>query len=66
MAGRSESLGEHLIGPGIKKRKRSRTPPEEITSGDEARYLEQEARAAKRMTEGDPNYEDTSTTSSLE
>jgi hypothetical protein len=64
MAGRSESLGEHSIGPGIKKRKRSETPPEEITSGDESRYVAQEERAAKRMADCDPDYEDTPTKSS--
>ncbi|CAG5188981.1 uncharacterized protein ALTATR162_LOCUS12076 [Alternaria atra] len=36
MVNRSESLGEHSVGPGIKKRKRSETPPEEINSNDEA------------------------------
>lgn len=49
MVGRSESLSEHSIGPGIRKRKRSETPPKEITSGDEAGYVEEEERAAKCM-----------------
>jgi len=49
MVGRSESLGEHSIGPGIRKRKRSETPPKEMTSGDEAGYVEEEERAAKRV-----------------
>lgn len=53
MIGRSESLGAHSIGPGVKKRKRSETPPEEITSGDKSRYTEQEKRVAKRMADGD-------------
>jgi hypothetical protein len=44
----------------VKKRKRSKTPPEEITSGDETRYVKQEERAAKRMADEDPDYEDTS------
>ena len=42
MVGQLESLGEHLIAPGLKKRKRSETPSDQITSGDEARYVEQE------------------------
>jgi len=41
---RAGSLGIHLVAPGVKKRKRSATPPDEIASGDEARYVEQEER----------------------
>jgi hypothetical protein len=43
--------------PGVQKRKRSETPPERMASGDEAKYIEQEERAAKRMEDNDPNYE---------
>ncbi|KAF2004129.1 hypothetical protein P154DRAFT_519687 [Amniculicola lignicola CBS 123094] len=53
------SLSKDSLAPGIKKRKRSQTPPEEITSGDEARYVEQEERAAKRMADDDSDYEST-------
>ncbi|KAF2444025.1 hypothetical protein P171DRAFT_413724 [Karstenula rhodostoma CBS 690.94] len=60
MVERSESLGEHKLGPGVKKRKRSETPPEDINSSDEARYVEQEVRAAKRGAEDDPDYDDNS------
>jgi hypothetical protein len=60
----TESLGKHSIGPGVKKRKRFPTPPEEITSSDEARYVGREERAAKRMADDDPDYEDTSMRSS--
>jgi alkylated DNA nucleotide flippase Atl1 len=35
------SLGKHSIAPGLKKRKRSETPPEQIASGDEAKYVGQ-------------------------
>ena len=45
--------------PGVKKCKRSETPPEWIASDDEAWYIEQEKRAAKRVAEDDPDYEDT-------
>jgi len=55
--GRSESLGEHSLAPGLKKRKRSETPPDQITSGDEAIYAEQEEKAAKRMMQEDSDYE---------
>ncbi|PVH92418.1 hypothetical protein DM02DRAFT_733711 [Periconia macrospinosa] len=58
------SLGQHSIGPGVKKRKRSETPPEEITAGDEARYIEREERAAKRLAQNDPDYEDRLSTKS--
>ncbi|CAI6226660.1 unnamed protein product [Periconia digitata] len=51
-----ELLGEHALPPEIKKRKRSETPPEEINSSDEARYVEQEERAAKRIAESDSDY----------
>jgi hypothetical protein len=42
---------------GIQKRKRSGTPPEAIASGDGARYVKQEERAAKRIADDDPDYE---------
>jgi len=50
------SLGMHLIAPGLRKRKRSETPPEQITTSDEARYIEQEKRVARRMEDNDPDY----------
>jgi hypothetical protein len=64
MEGQSESLSEHFIPPGLKKRKRSETPPDQITSGDEAKYVEQEGRAAKRTAESDSDYENASVKSS--
>lgn len=60
MVGGMESLGEHSIPSRLKKRKRSETPPDQITSGDEARYVEQEERAAKRMADDDSDYKDAS------
>ena len=36
---RAQSLIKHSFAHEVKKRKRSETPPEEITSGDEARYV---------------------------
>jgi hypothetical protein len=30
-----------------------------IALGDEAKYIEQEERVAKRMADGDPDYQDT-------
>jgi len=53
------SLGKHSVAPGIKKRKRPETPPEEIASGDEARFMEQERKVAKRMEAQDFSYDDT-------
>ena len=53
---RLESLSRSLIAPGLRKRKRSETPPEQITSSDEARYTEQEERVARRMEDNDPDY----------
>jgi len=53
-----KSLGKHSVAPGVKKRRRSKTPPEEITPGDEARYIEQERKVAKRMGARDFNYEE--------
>ncbi|CAI6342366.1 unnamed protein product [Periconia digitata] len=52
------SLSKHLVAPGIRKRKRPDTPPEEIASSDEAQYMEQERKVARRMEAQDPNYED--------
>lgn len=57
---RLRSLGKHSIAPGIKKRKRPETPPDQITSDDEARYVEQEERVAKRIAGDDPDYENLS------
>jgi hypothetical protein len=54
--GRKELIRDSLIG--VKKRKRSDTPLERITSDDEAWYTNQEKRAAKHMAEDDPDYED--------
>ncbi|KAI9763276.1 MAG: hypothetical protein M1839_006523, partial [Geoglossum umbratile] len=51
------ALVKHSILPGVKKRKRSETPPERMASDDEAKYVEQEQRAAKRMADDDPDYE---------
>lgn len=54
---RLESLGKHSIAPGLKKRKRSETPPERMTSDDEGRFIEHEERVAKRLADDDPEYE---------
>ncbi|KAH7548751.1 hypothetical protein J3E72DRAFT_399395 [Bipolaris maydis] len=59
-----DALVKHTIAPRVKKRKRSATPPEKITSSDEAMFAEQEERAAKRA-ECDIDYEERSSTNSL-
>ena len=51
-----KSLSKHLIAPGLKKRKRSETPPEEIGPRDKARYTKQEDKVARRMEDDDPDY----------
>lgn len=56
-------LGKHTVPVGMRKRKRSKTPEEEIASGDEARFLKQEQKAAKRAAIDDLDYETTSTES---
>ena len=53
---RREPLVKTSIPYGVKKRKRSRTPPEEMASDDEAKYVEQERKVAKRMSDDDPDY----------
>lgn len=55
-----DSLGQQSFAAGHKKRKRSATPPEQFASDDEARYAEQEQRAARRMEADDSDYENTS------
>ncbi|KAI9764422.1 MAG: hypothetical protein M1840_008445 [Geoglossum simile] len=50
---RRGTLAEESIPPGVKKRKRSRTPPEEMASDDEAKYVEQEQKVAKCMSDDD-------------
>ena len=57
---RQDTLIKHDVVSGVKKRKRSITPPEEITSSDEAKYVEQEERATKRMADDDLDYDITS------
>ena len=52
-----QALGKHVFAKEVKKRKRSATPPEEITAGDEARYAEEERRVAKRA-DYDMDYQD--------
>jgi len=56
--GGQRALVKHSILPGIKKRKRLETPPERMASDDEAKYAELEQRAAKRIADNDPDYED--------
>jgi hypothetical protein len=58
------ALVKHSILPGVKKRKRSETPPERLAFDDEAKYAKQELRAAKRMEKDDQDYENTSMRSS--
>lgn len=59
------AMREELLPDGIfHKRRRWTTPPEEIRSEDEAKYAEQEKRAAKRAAR-DKNYEARSSTKSL-
>jgi hypothetical protein len=62
---RQRALVRHTIFPGVKKRKISETPPERIACDDEAKYAEQDERAAKRTADHDPDYEDASGRGSL-
>lgn len=57
-------MRKDYLGSNVKKRRRSTTPPEVIRAADEARYAEQEERAAKR-TEYDIDYEEESSPNSL-
>jgi hypothetical protein len=58
------ALGERSLAKEVKRRKRSETPLEDIRAGDEARYAEQEERAAKRA-DHDMDYQEKSSTKSL-
>lgn len=58
------ALIKQPLAKGVKKRTRSETPPEEIGSSDEARYAEQEERAAKRA-DHDMDYRDDSSITSV-
>lgn len=62
---RAQSLTKHSFAHKVKKRKRSETPPEEIRSGDEARYVEAEQKAVKRTASHDHDYIDASSTRSV-
>jgi hypothetical protein len=59
------ALRKHSFARVVMKRKRSETPPEEMRSGDEAKYAEQEGRAAKRVADDDVDYEDSPSFNSL-
>ena len=63
---RAQSLWKHPFATEVKKKKRSETPPEEIASGDEAGYVEDEQRAAKHASDHDDDYIDTSAESLAE
>ncbi|KAF2458011.1 hypothetical protein BDY21DRAFT_303212 [Lineolata rhizophorae] len=65
MMAQLDSLGEHKLAAGVKKRKRSETPPEEIGSADVARYIKLEDRTTKRLADKDPDYQDRSSIKSL-
>ena len=54
------ALGKYSFAKGIRKQKRSGTPPEDLGLCEEARYNEQEETVAKRTTDCDIDYEDTS------
>lgn len=58
------AVGKQSLAKGLRKRKRSETPPDEIRADDEEEYAEQEKRAAKR-TDHDPSYEDSSSIKSV-
>ncbi|KAF2731036.1 hypothetical protein EJ04DRAFT_536892 [Polyplosphaeria fusca] len=60
------SLGKDSLGVGVRKRRGSETPPEEIALEDGAKYIHDEERAAKRVAEADDHYENISTRISLE
>ena len=57
-------LSKDILPVGVKKRKRSETPLEEIAFSDEARYIQQEERAEKRIAESDSDYKNISAKSS--
>jgi hypothetical protein len=54
---RQNDLIHHTVVPGVKKRKRLETPPDEITTSDEEGYVDEEERATKRVADKDPDYE---------
>ncbi|OAL56152.1 hypothetical protein IQ07DRAFT_583540 [Pyrenochaeta sp. DS3sAY3a] len=54
---RHDGLVKHTVVPGVKKRKRSATPPDEINTSDEERYIKEEERATKRVADRDADYE---------
>ncbi|KAH9873080.1 hypothetical protein J1614_005477 [Plenodomus biglobosus] len=58
------AIGKHTFTKEVKKRKRSELCPEEIRTGDEARYAEEEERAAKHA-DYDMNYQGKSSSKSL-
>jgi hypothetical protein len=59
-----QALSELVFVKEVRKRKRSETPPEEIRASDEARYVEEEERAAKRP-DHDMDHRDESSTKNL-
>ncbi|KAL5401099.1 hypothetical protein PMIN03_011821 [Paraphaeosphaeria minitans] len=60
---RENSLVQHSLPSGIRKRKRSETPSDRMASDDEAKYATDEQRVEKRLAIEDSDYHDTSITS---
>jgi hypothetical protein len=47
-----------LLPPGIRKRRRSDTPPDKVTLSDQAKEEEHERKVARRIEAQDPDYKD--------
>lgn len=60
-----KKLVQHSILPRVEKRKRSETPPDQVTFDDEVKDIEHEKRAAKHVADNDPDYENISISSIL-
>jgi hypothetical protein len=60
-----QTLGRHVLGMEVKKRKRSETPLGEIRADDEVIYTEQEERAAK-CADHDIDYEEKASSKRLQ
>lgn len=52
----SQAAGRHVLGPRVGKRRREETPPEMLTTEDEARVAELEERADKRQKLRDGDF----------
>ena len=63
---KSGTLSKPTVIPGLKKRKRSPTPAEEMRPDNEVRFVEREEKVRRRVSREDPDWEGSKSNTSSE